>query len=185
MKMRYFYAWVLVALIAASCKGTQAPKHSTAEGAADMGLTITSAAFKDGEAIPKKFSCDGQDLSPALLWSGVPAGTKSFALICDDPDAPMGTWVHWVAWGIPADATSLPEGAGKSAEGIKQGMNSWPRAGYSGPCPPPGKPHRYYFKLFELDSDLELPQSANKAALETAMKGHILGQSQTMGTYQR
>ena len=188
MRAQLFWGMVLIAGLAAGCKGTQTPKTNPEKGAANMALSITSTAFKDGAAIPKKFTCDGEDLSPALSWSGAPAGTKSFALICDDPDAPMGTWVHWVMWGIPASAPSLPEGVEKTATlpgGIKQGLNSWPKAGYNGPCPPPGKPHRYYFKLYALDSEPDLPANANKAALENTMKGHVLGQGQTMGTYGR
>ena len=153
-----------------------------------MALTIASTAFTDGAAIPKKYTCDGQDLSPPLAWTGVPEGTKSLALICDDPDAPMGTWVHWVLWGLPPSAPALPEGApptGTLPGGIQQGMNSWPKVGYGGPCPPPGKPHRYFFKLYALDATLTLPDNTDKGGLERAMKGHILASAQIMGTYGR
>lgn len=153
-----------------------------------MAFTIKSNAFENGATIPKKFTCDSTDLSPPLAWSGAPEGTKCFALICDDPDAPMGTWVHWVLWGLPPSTTSLPEGVPTDstlASGAKQGMNSWPRVGYGGPCPPPGKPHRYFFKLYALDTTLTLPSSANKAKLEEAMKEHILAETQVMGTYGR
>ncbi|MBU0507708.1 YbhB/YbcL family Raf kinase inhibitor-like protein [bacterium] len=153
-----------------------------------MALVIASDVFQNGAAIPKKFTCDGQDKSPPLKWSGVPENAKSLALICDDPDAPMGTWTHWVLWNMPPSTPSLPEGVPPDSilpGGIRQGLNSWPKSGYGGPCPPPGKPHRYLFTLFVLDAELELPVGANKAGLEAAMKGHILAQAEVMGTYAR
>lgn len=158
------------------------------EGELRMTLELTSPAFEDGETIPSKFSCDGIDVSPRLEWSSVPEGTKSLALICDDPDAPMGTWVHWVLYGLPADTTSLPEGvpADEAIEDVAlQGKNDFKRIGYGGPCPPPGKPHRYFFKLYALDTELDLKPGAKKKDLEKAMKGHVLAQGQLMGRYQR
>ena len=152
-----------------------------------MALEIKSTAFAEGKSIPAKFTCDGQDISPQLSWTGAPAGTKSFALISDDPDAPVGTWVHWVAWNIPASSTGLAESTAKSAslpDGTRQGISDFKRPGYGGPCPPSGT-HRYFFKLYALDSILELPPNSNKAGLEAAMKGHILAQAQLMGTYSR
>jgi Raf kinase inhibitor-like YbhB/YbcL family protein len=182
-------AALLVLGVACKRVETQAQKEETGKKEVEaMALQIKSSAFEDGATIPKKYTCDGEDRSPALSWSGVPDGTKSFALICDDPDAPMGTWVHWVLWGLPPDTMSLPEGVPADttlASGARQGLNSWPRVGYGGPCPPPGKPHRYYFKLYALDAELNLPSSANKAALEKAMKGHILAEAQVMGKYGR
>ncbi len=153
-----------------------------------MTLELTSPAFKNGESIPSKFTCDGADVSPALEWVHVPAGVKGLALICDDPDAPRGTWVHWVLYGLAPDRTSLREGVPTDAvvEGIgSQGKNDFERTGYGGPCPPPGKSHRYFFKLYALDSKLVLKSGAKKSDVEKAMKGHVLGQGQLIGTYQR
>jgi Raf kinase inhibitor-like YbhB/YbcL family protein len=188
MRVPVILGLIFLTMFFAGCKGTKAPDQTRGKGAESMGITITSAVFNEGGPIPKKYTCDGDDVSPPLTWNGAPQGTKSLALICDDPDAPMGTWVHWVMWGLPAGTASLPEGVEKAATaavGAKQGMNSWPKVGFNGPCPPPGKPHRYYFKLYALDTDLDLPANANKAALERAMKDHVLAQGQTMGTYGR
>jgi Raf kinase inhibitor-like YbhB/YbcL family protein len=180
---------ILITLLSLSCKGSPPPKAAADQkGAAGMEMKITSAAFIDGARIPKKYSCEGQDISPPLNWTGVPQNAKSLALICDDPDAPAGIWTHWVLWNMPPSTPSLPEGVPTDAMlpgGIKQGQNSWPTTGYKGPCPPPGKAHGYQFKLFALDSELNLPDKADKAALETAMKGHILAQARIIGTYGR
>lgn len=186
--MRRLTLMVLSALVFTACGKTEKPLQKAEKGATEMAMVITSAAFTDGAAIPKKYTCDGQDASPPLAWTGVPAAAKSLALICDDPDAPMGTWVHWVLWGMPPSTPALPEGMPRDAElpgGIKQGLNSWPKTGYGGPCPPPGKPHRYFFKLYALDAELNLSERANKSALEEAMKGHVLAQAQLMGRYGR
>lgn len=153
-----------------------------------MALTLTSTAFEEGKSIPSKHTCDGEDISPALAWRGVPEGTKSLALICDDPDAPVGTWVHWVLYGVPADTTSLPQGVPQqeSVEGVGvQGRNDFKRIGYGGPCPPPGTPHRYFFKLYALDDVPALEPGATKKALLAAMEGHVLAQGQLMGRYRR
>jgi Raf kinase inhibitor-like YbhB/YbcL family protein len=153
-----------------------------------MNLQITSTAFSEGQTIPAKYSCEGSDASPPLKWTNAPANTKSFALIADDPDAPAGTWVHWVLYDLPPNTTGLPEDVAKTqfiAGNAKQGLNSWPRLGYGGPCPPPGKPHRYFFKLYALDTMLDLKPGATKKDVEAAMKGHILAEGQLMGTYQR
>ena len=153
-----------------------------------MNLQITSPAFSEGQPIPAKYSCEGNDASPPLKWTNAPANTKSFALIADDPDAPVGTWVHWVLYDLPPNATELPEDVAKTqftSSGAKQGLNSWPRLGYGGPCPPPGKPHRYFFKLYALDTMLDLKPGATKKDVEAAMKGHILAEGQLMGRYQR
>lgn len=151
-------------------------------------MRIESTAFKEGGAIPARFTGFGADVSPPLHWSGAPAGTRSFALICDDPDAPVGTWVHWVVYGLPASARELREGVGAYASlpgGAGQGINDFRRIGYGGPLPPPGKPHRYFFKLYALDAVLALGPGATKPELLRAMQGHILAEAQTMGTFLR
>lgn len=151
-------------------------------------MQLSSPAFAEGTAIPAKYTCDGKDLSPPLRWSGVPAGAKSLVLIADDPDAPAGTWVHWVVYDLPATVSELPEDLGKSQHVLgnaKQGLNSFKHLGYGGPCPPPGKPHRYFFKLYALDAPLELKPGASKKDIEHAMEKHILAQGQLMGTYKR
>ncbi len=153
-----------------------------------MSFQISSTAFSAGEVIAKKFTCDGPDVSPALSWKDTPAAAQSFAIIMDDPDAPVGTWVHWVLYNLPANTKELPEGVEKKeqlATGALQGRNDFRRIGYGGPCPPPGKPHRYYFKLYALDSKLDLKSGATKAEVERAMKGHILAQAELMGRYGR
>ncbi len=151
-------------------------------------LQITSTAFAEGEAIPQLYTCDGDDISPPLSWTNVPDGTQSLALINDDPDAPGNTWVHWVIYAIPPDVTELEAGipADEMLEnGAIQGTNSFRRIGYGGPCPPRGNPHRYFFKLYALDADLDLPPGSTKAELEQAMEGHILAEGSLLGTYQR
>jgi Raf kinase inhibitor-like YbhB/YbcL family protein len=149
---------------------------------------LTSSAFQDGTTVPAKYTCSGQDVSPPLAWSGAPAGTKSFALLMDDPDAPGGTWVHWVLFDLPADAQSLPENLPKTnelASGARHGVNGEPKIGYEGPCPPPGPVHHYHFKLYALDGKLDLKAGATKADVEKAMKGHILGEAHLVGLFQR
>ena len=152
-----------------------------------MAIQLTSEAFSDGTMIPKRFTCDGEDLSPPLSWSGIPTETASLALICDDPDAPVGTWDHWVLFNIPASETGLPENVPAKAtldDGSVHGDNSWGRLGYGGPCPPGGT-HRYFFKLCALDIALDLKTGATKSQLVKAMEGHILDQGQLMGQYKR
>jgi Raf kinase inhibitor-like YbhB/YbcL family protein len=164
--------------------GADNPKTNEAA----MNIQITSIAFAEGRPIPQKHAFENQDLSPALQWSGVPPAAKSLALICDDPDAPMGTWVHWVIYDLPPTATGLAEGVAKSPElpdGAKQGVNDYKKIGYGGPCPPPGKPHRYFFKLYALDAVTGLKPGATKKDLLKAMAGHILAEGQLMGTFQR
>jgi Raf kinase inhibitor-like YbhB/YbcL family protein len=153
-----------------------------------MPFSLQSNAFKEGADIPRQYTCEGADTSPALTWSEPPQKTQTFALTADDPDAPVGTWVHWVVWNIPAATHQLPENVAKSADlagGGNQGTNDFKKTGYGGPCPPPGKPHRYFFKLYALDSTLDLKPGATKKDLEQAMKGHILAQAQLMAKYQR
>ncbi|RMD91107.1 MAG: YbhB/YbcL family Raf kinase inhibitor-like protein [Calditrichaeota bacterium] len=150
-------------------------------------IKITSPAFSEGGMIPSKYTCDGQDISPPLNWEKSPAGVKSFALICDDPDAPMGTWVHWVIFNIPADTTSLPENVPTIKvlkNGAKQGRNDFRKIGYGGPCPPGGT-HRYFFKLYALDTMLDLKSGISKDELLKAMEGHIVARGELMGKYRR
>lgn len=148
---------------------------------------LYSTAFVHGEAIPRPHTCQGRDVSPPLSWTGAPAGTKSFALIVDDPDAPDPaapklTWVHWVLFNIPASRTALPEALGQAPAPIRAGLNDWKKPQWGGPCPPVGK-HRYFFKLYALDRPLELPGTPTKPELESAMRGHVLGQAELVGTY--
>jgi Raf kinase inhibitor-like YbhB/YbcL family protein len=146
-------------------------------------MKLTCSAFAECATIPTRYTADGADVSPPLQWNATPAGTASFALICDDPDAPRGTWVHWVLFNLPADLRELPEGVARDVG--REGMNDFKSLGYGGPSPPKGKPHRYFFKLYVLDAMLELPEGATKAQLEHAMKGHVLASAQIMGTYGR
>ena len=149
-----------------------------------MAMTIQSNAFKEGELIPQKFTCDGQDISPALNWQDAPPNTATFALIFDDPDAPMGTWDHWILYNLPASTTALPENIRTLPSGTLEGLNSWAKRGYGGPCPP-DKLHRYYFKLYALDKPLNLPPGVSKKELEEAMQPHLLEKAVLMGTYDR
>jgi Raf kinase inhibitor-like YbhB/YbcL family protein len=156
-----------------------------------MALTITSPAFANGHEIPSDFTCEGADISPALRWSGAPSGTKSFALIVDDPDAPdpakpKMTWVHWVLYNLPADCTGLDEGIDPDEfpPGTLEGKNDWKRTGYGGPCPPIGR-HRYFFKLHALDAVLPDLGTPTKADLEKAMSGHVLERVELLGLYQK
>lgn len=151
-------------------------------------LNVTSSGFSPGASIPNKFTCKGEDLSPALEWNGAPSNTVAFAIIMDDPDAPSGTWVHWVMWNLSATTHSLSEGVPKREQlqnGARQGRNSFGKTGYNGPCPPPGQTHRYFFRLYALDSKVELPAGADRNALDAAMKGHVLAQGEYMGTFHR
>lgn len=151
-------------------------------------MDLESPAFSQGGMIPAKYSCDGADVSPPLSWNNTPSGTKSFALICDDPDAPVGTWVHWVYFDIPAGVSSLAEHIETKeipSGGGRQGLNDFRKVGYGGPCPPSGV-HRYYFKLYALDTMLNLRAgTTTKTQLLKAMEGHILTQAQLMGMYKR
>jgi hypothetical protein len=172
---------VAVLIVSPACaRGPQAPPPITGEGT--MTLSISSPAFEYGRPIPPQFTADGDDVSPELTITGVPDGTVSLALIMDDPDAPMGTWVHWVVWNIPANTPVIGEGS--EPIGSAGGRNSWGRTGYGGPAPPSGT-HRYFFKLYALDTVLDLPPTADKAALEGAMEEHILDRTELMGTYAR
>jgi hypothetical protein len=153
-----------------------------------MELTILSAAFAMGAAIPPKHTCLGDDVSPPLSWTGAPAETKSIAVLCDDPDAPAGDWVHWVLFNLPGDTGELAENVAKSARlpnGAVQGVNDFGRPGYGGPCPPPGKAHRYYFRVYALDAALPLGPGVRMKDVLRAMEGHILAKGELMGTFRR
>jgi Raf kinase inhibitor-like YbhB/YbcL family protein len=198
---------VVVGLFALAFLSCQAAEHkavtptpsassaaTSSQGEKTMTIVITSPAFREGSPIPKKHTGEGEDVSPPLEWTGVPEGTRQLALICDDPDAPRKEpWVHWVIYNIPADAKGLPEGVERVARpkqpaGCAQGKNSWPdgeNLGYRGPMPPPGKPHRYYFKLYALDQPLDALPGLTKEGLLSKMAGHVLAEGQLMGTYQR
>jgi len=153
-----------------------------------MTLSISSPAFQDGERIPAKYTCQGQDISPPLKWSQVPNETQSLALIVDDPDAPSGVFTHWVIFNLPPDSRELPEAvpaASQLPSGALQGKNDFGKIGYGGPCPPPGYPHRYRFTLYALDRHLELKAGSSKQQVLHTMEGHVLAQGQLTGTYQR
>jgi Raf kinase inhibitor-like YbhB/YbcL family protein len=165
--------------------------HQTSSGLRTMPFTISSSAFAGNAPIPAKYTCEGGDISPPLEWSGTPDGTRSFALIVDDPDAPdpakpQRVYVHWVVYDIPASATRLPENAAKSGlpHGAIQGTNDWGKQTYGGPCPPIGR-HRYFFKLYALDKQLKGLKNPTKAQLEKAMQGHLLDNAQLIGTYEK
>jgi hypothetical protein len=180
---------VLVALMALNCnqniKVEEASKE-VAEKTKVKAIQISSPAFADGAAIPKKYTCEGEDVSPPLKWGPTPEGTKSFALISEDPDAPSGTWVHWVIYDIPGEVNELSENIAKSEvvlNGVKQGLNDFEKIGYGGPCPPAGKTHRYFFKIYALDSYVNLKSGARKEQLIKAIQSHILAEGQLIGTY--
>jgi Raf kinase inhibitor-like YbhB/YbcL family protein len=165
--------------------GHGAPSAQSLKGGRTMHLT--SSAIPPGKGIPRQYTCDGNDISPPLQWDEPPPGTQSFALIADDPDAPSGTFVHWVLFNLPPQARALPEGIRpepRLADGARHGKNSWGNKGYGGPCPPGGT-HRYFFKLYALDTMLDLPAGASKEQLLRAMQGHILAETELMGQYGR
>jgi Raf kinase inhibitor-like YbhB/YbcL family protein len=175
----------LCLLVLVGCRARELQDTSATAGSGT--LALSSPAFDDGGAIPAQYTCDGQDLSPPLEWSGPPSGTESFALIVDDPDAPSGTWVHWVIYDLPAETRQLPEDVpaeDRLANGGVQGTNSWPKTGYGGPCPPGGT-HHYFFKLYALDIMLGAEPGLGKVELLAAMEGHVLTQTQLVGTYAR
>jgi Raf kinase inhibitor-like YbhB/YbcL family protein len=176
---------ILLAILAvgflSSCRSATQPVSDD-----QMSIKLTSAAFNEGEMIPKQYTCDGANISPPLSWLGVPANAKTIALICDDPDAPGKTWVHWVVYDLPAATNSLPENVTKEPklDGGKQGTTDFKKIGYGGPCPPSGT-HRYFFKLYALDFATPLNAGATKDQLLQAIEGHIVAQGQLMGTYKR
>jgi Raf kinase inhibitor-like YbhB/YbcL family protein len=178
---------VLAALVA--FVASPAATLPQSKGVTDMALQLTSAAFAPGGEIPTRHTCEGQDLSPPLAWSGVPPGTKSLVLIVDDPDAPdpaapQRTWVHWVLYNLPVSADGLPEGVRKLPAGTLEGVNDWKRTGYGGPCPPIGR-HRYFHKLYALDKVLSNLVHPSKTDLEARIKGHVIAQAELVGTYQK
>jgi len=153
-----------------------------------MSLELTSPAFRNGERIPERYTGDGADVSPPLAWSGAPEGTQSFAILCEDPDAPRGTWTHWVAFNLSPSLHVLTEDVPKHAaliDGASQGTNDFGKTGYGGPAPPPGKPHRYHFRLYAVDGILPLKAGASKGQLLSELKGHTLAEAELMGTYGR
>lgn len=159
------------------------PTPQTADGS----LKLTSTAFKEGEPIPRQYTCNGVNVSPSLEWSGVPKSAKTLVIIADDPDAPSGTWVHWVLYNLPVDNIGMVENLPATDElraGGFQGKNDFGKIGYGGPCPPSGT-HRYFFKIYALDSELPLKAGATKAEVEKAMAGHVVAQGQLMGTYRK
>jgi Raf kinase inhibitor-like YbhB/YbcL family protein len=180
-KSFYLFAsfFFMILLFHCSKEGNSKDPGGTAMGS----MMVSSTAFMEGGMIPRKFTCDDRDLSPQIAWSGVPAKAKSIALICDDPDAPAGTWVHWVVFNIPATEKELSEGASLPG-GAKLGINDFRKLVYGGPCPPGGT-HRYYFKVYALDAMLNLKEGATKGEVLKAMEGHVLAQGQLMGKYKR
>ena len=187
--MTNIYIAVLFSFIIISCKSDKDIKPITKETKQEktMDIKISSSAFGEGGVIPSKYTCDGENISPPLSWSGVPSETKSFALINDDPDAPAGTWVHWVIYNIPAAEKELKEGIPPKENldnGAVQGLNDFGKSGYGGPCPPGGT-HRYYFRIYALDTKLDLQGDITQEKLTDAIKGHILAEGQLMGKYSR
>ena len=181
--------FLILLMLTGSFCGCKEKKESRLpeKGDEKMTVKVTSSAFEQAGMIPAKYTCDGQDISPPLQWDSIPEGTKSIALISDDPDAPGKTWVHWVMWNIPADARQLPENIPTDkllADGSMQGITDFQRTGYGGPCPPSGT-HRYYFKFYALDTKLDLTNSSTKTDLLNAIQDHILAQGQLMGKYKR
>jgi Raf kinase inhibitor-like YbhB/YbcL family protein len=168
--------------------GAQPANPGEQQKGGSMAFTVSSPSFQNGGEIPKKFTCTDADVSPELQWSSAPSGTQSLALIADDPDAPAGTWTHWILFDLPAPTRSLPENVSKLDQlpnGGRQGRNDFRKIGYGGPCPPAGKPHRYLFKLYALDKKLDLKPGASRQEVEQAMQDHILGQAELMGKFQR
>jgi len=187
MLKKIIVSLTLVFLLGACSKNDRKKEDSEKTGGAQMALKITSPAFEEGGMMPSQFTCDGEDVSPSLSWTGVPEKTKSIALICDDPDAPMGTWVHWVLFNLPPEVTELAEAIPHGdtlANGARQGVTSFGEHGYGGPCPPSGT-HRYFFKLYALDTMLTIDVKSSKDDLVAAMEGHILSEGQLMGKYKR
>lgn len=184
--------WIAVGLLGGVIAIGPSAKHPPQEDKT-MNLQITSTAFTEGQPIPQIYTCQGKDISPPLQWTGAPSDTRSFALIADDPDAPdprapKMTWVHWVLFNLPAGVAGLSENLERSPQlpnGARQGITDFKRIGYGGPCPPPGGAHRYFFKLYALDTQLELKAGVTKKDLLAAMAGHVLAEAHLMGTYQR
>ena len=187
MRSGILVAWALAPFVVGCQDASPRTSPHAKQGAPIM--QVTSSAFKQEAMIPKQYTGEGKDVSPPLAWSGVPAGVMSFALICDDPDAPRkDPWVHWVIFNLPADTKDLAEGISGTSRlpaGAKEGKNDFGKIGYGGPMPPPGKPHRYYFKLYALDRMLDLKEGSTKRQVEEAIEDHILAEGQLMGRYAR
>ena len=186
MRKNIYVLVIASVLLFCSCKEAEQADPG-AEGGKKMDIKVTSSAFEEGGLIPAKYTCDGADISPPLQWDAAPEGTKSIALISDDPDAPMGTWVHWVLFNMPAETKELAEDIPTDEtlpNGARQGTSDFGRVGYGGPCPPSGT-HRYFFKIYALDAELDLAAGARKPELVKAMEGHIIGQGQLIGKYNR
>ena len=190
MKVRFTVVGLM--LLQVGCASPAPPAKRQLENVnlpqtAQPAMQVTSTAFKEGQSIPRQYTCDGVNISPPLEWNGVPKSAKTIAIIADDPDAPSGTWVHWVVYNLPAENIGLVENL-PLTENLKaggfQGKNDFQKIGYGGPCPPSGT-HRYFFKVYTLDSELPLKAGATKADIEKAMQGHIVAQTQLMGTYSR
>ena len=178
----------LVAVVALGLAWVSPLNLLSQSGGEKMSITISSTSFENGGSIPKKFTCDGEDASPQLSWKAFPQKTANFVLIADDPDAPVGTWTHWIVYDLPATQTELEESVSRTEKlpgGAQQGTNDFRKVGYGGPCPPPGKPHRYFFKIYALDVKLNLAPGASKEQVEQAMQGHVLAQGQLIGKYGR
>lgn len=188
-KLLYILFLSLILFVACKQKYSDTPQNQNSKNTERKNdeMKITSASFEEGGMIPSKYTCDGQNISPQLSWTGIPKGTKSVALLCDDPDAPVGDWVHWLIFNIPPLLTDLKENIhiGKNLEnGAIQGLNDFKKNGYGGPCPP-GETHRYFFKLYALDSILTEDPNMTKAKFLKEISGHILGEAQLMGKYKR
>ena len=178
---------LLLLLQVASCGGAEAGS-AQAHDPSPAGFRIESPAFKEGATIPVRFTCKGENVSPQLAWTNPPAGTRSFVLIVEDPDAPAGVWTHWVVYNLPAQTRAMDETAPKQPrlpDGGLQGVTSFGGVGYGGPCPPPGNAHRYFFRLYALDTALNLLPGAAKQDVVAAMKGHVLGKAELMGRFKR
>ena len=177
----------VLSVVCCVCMALFAGEKKTLPVKGETVMKLSSTAFSEGAMIPVRYTCDGTDFSPPLAWSEAPGGVKSFALVCDDPDAPMGAWVHWVVCNIPAATSSLQENmpvADTLSDGTRQGVNDFRKTGYGGPCPPGGA-HRYFFRLYALDTELVPDQTMTKKKLLTAMEGHVLGEAVLMGRYER
>lgn len=186
MKVLFILSFLLSGYTSYDFKATEETPVKKVE-VEKVGMQIKSSAFEEGRMIPKLHTCDGRNASPPLEWSGVPKGAVSLTLICEDPDAPSGTWVHWTLYNLPAMVTTLPGGIPPRKDlvyGESQGKNDFGKIGYGGPCPPSGT-HRYIFKVYALDTQLNLPAGANKKQIEKAMEGHILGEGKLIGKYSR
>ena len=174
--------WVASIVTGAVCIGVQGPSASMAA------MTLTSSALKAGGSLPKQYTCDGANESPPLAWSDVPTGANTYVLIVEDPDAPSGTWVHWVVYDMPLSLKELPAGVPPSdqlAQGGMQGTNDFHKLGYGGPCPPPGKSHRYVFTLYAVTQASKIKPNATKADVLKAIEGHVIGQAELSATYKR